>query len=116
LQETADLGGISGDFGFPFWANHAIGWRVITVRGRGWQTGRWSTGSVAASPGGGDRLASPAGAASAREIDWQFLDWRFSSVCTAGDGRPPLPTRLVAGLRILKHMHNASDEVRARSG
>jgi len=47
----------------------------------------------------------------AREIDWQFLDGRFSSVCTAGEGRPPLPTRLVAGLFILKHMHNLSDEV-----
>jgi transposase, IS5 family len=47
----------------------------------------------------------------AREIDWQFLDSRFSSVCTAGEGRPPLPTRLVAGLFILKHMHNLSDEV-----
>src|SRR5271165_7062767 len=47
----------------------------------------------------------------AREIDWQFLDRRFSSVCTAGEGRPPLPTRLVAGLLILKHMHNLADEV-----
>ena len=47
----------------------------------------------------------------AREIDWQFLDSRFSSVCTAGEGRPPLPTRLVAGLFILKHMHNLADEV-----
>jgi hypothetical protein len=46
----------------------------------------------------------------AREIDWGFLDRRFSSVCTAGDGRPPLPTRLVAGLFILKHMHSLSDE------
>ena len=33
----------------------------------------------------------------AREIDWQFLDNRFSSVCTPREGRPPLPTRLVAG-------------------
>jgi IS5 family transposase len=47
----------------------------------------------------------------AQQIDWQFLDSRFSSVCTAGDGRPPLPTRLVAGLFILKHMHNVADEV-----
>jgi IS5 family transposase len=47
----------------------------------------------------------------AQQIDWGFLDQRFSSVCTAGDGRPPLPTRLVAGLFILKHMHNLSDEV-----
>jgi transposase, IS5 family len=47
----------------------------------------------------------------AQQIDWQFLDGRFSGVCTAGDGRPPLPTRLVAGLFILKHMHNVADEV-----
>jgi IS5 family transposase len=46
----------------------------------------------------------------AQRIDWGFLDRRFSSVCTAGDGRPPLPTRLVAGLLILKHMHSLSDE------
>jgi IS5 family transposase len=25
-------------------------------------------------------------------------------------GRPPLPTRLMAGLAILKHMHDLSDE------
>jgi IS5 family transposase len=46
-----------------------------------------------------------------REIDWRFLDQRFSRVCAAGEGRPPLPTRLVAGLFILKHMPNLSDEV-----
>src|SRR5262249_39843926 len=47
----------------------------------------------------------------ARAIDWQFLDSRFASVCTAGPGQPPLPTRLVAGLFILQHMHDLSDEV-----
>jgi IS5 family transposase len=47
----------------------------------------------------------------AREIDWGFVDRRFAGVCTAGDGHPPLPTRLVAGLFILKHMHDLSDEV-----
>ncbi len=47
----------------------------------------------------------------AQEIDWDFLDGRFSSVCRAGPGQPPLPTRLVAGLLILKHMHDLSDEV-----
>src|ERR1700738_5251758 len=46
-----------------------------------------------------------------REIDWKFLDKRFAGVCTAGAGQPPLPTRLVAGLFILKHMHDLSDEV-----
>jgi IS5 family transposase len=47
----------------------------------------------------------------ARAIDWRFLDKRFAGVCTAGTGQPPLPTRLVAGLFILKHMHDLSDEV-----
>jgi len=46
----------------------------------------------------------------AGEIDWCFLDGRFGSVCAAGPGQPGLPTRLVAGLFILKHMHNLSDE------
>lgn len=46
----------------------------------------------------------------AREIDWGFLEERFRSVCRAGPGQPPLPTRLVAGLLILKHMHDLSDE------
>jgi len=46
----------------------------------------------------------------AAEIDWGFVDGRFASVCTAGAGQPPLPTRLVAGLFILKHMHSLSDE------
>jgi hypothetical protein len=47
----------------------------------------------------------------AREIDWGFLDQRFANVCAPGPGQPGLPTRLVAGLFILKHMHNLSDEV-----
>src|SRR5262245_39409571 len=41
----------------------------------------------------------------------EFLSGRFGSVCSAGPGQPPLPTRLVAGLLILKHMHALSDEV-----
>jgi IS5 family transposase len=47
----------------------------------------------------------------AGEIDWGFLDGRFRTVCLPGPGQPGLPTRLVAGLFILKHMHNLSDEV-----
>ena len=46
----------------------------------------------------------------AGEIDWSFLDQRFSAVCAPGPGQPGLPTRLVAGLFILKHMHSLSDE------
>jgi IS5 family transposase len=46
----------------------------------------------------------------AGSIDWPFLGRRFGAVCCTGPGQPPLPTRLVAGLFILKHMHNLSDE------
>src|SRR5262250_912263 len=46
----------------------------------------------------------------AGEIDWGFLDQRFARVCAPGAGQPGLPTRLVAGLFIVKHMHNLSDE------
>ncbi len=38
----------------------------------------------------------------AERIDWEFLDGRFGSVCQPGPGQPGLPTRLVAGLFILK--------------
>ena len=44
-------------------------------------------------------------------IDWKLLDERFGSVCQTGPGQPGLPTRLVAGLFILKHMHYVSDDV-----
>jgi len=46
----------------------------------------------------------------AAEINWDFLAKRFGSVCRVGPSQPPLPTRLVAGLFILKHMHNLSHE------
>jgi len=47
----------------------------------------------------------------ARAIDWRFLEERFGAVYEDGPGRPPLPTRLMAGLAILKHLHDLSDEV-----
>ena len=46
----------------------------------------------------------------AHAIDWRFLEQRFGSVYTDGPGSPPLPTRLMAGLAILKHMYDLSDE------
>lgn len=46
----------------------------------------------------------------AERIDWGFLETRWSAVYEAGPGQPPLPVRLVAGLFIIKHMHNLSDE------
>jgi transposase, IS5 family len=47
----------------------------------------------------------------ARAIDWRFLEAKFGAVYADGVGRPPLPTRLMAGLAILKHTYNLSDEV-----
>ena len=46
----------------------------------------------------------------ARTIDWRFLEEKFGTVYADGSGRPPLPTRLMAGLAILKHTYNLSDE------
>jgi transposase, IS5 family len=47
----------------------------------------------------------------ARAIDWGFLETHFGTKYTDKPGQPPLPTRLMAGLAILKHMHDLSDEV-----
>ena len=47
----------------------------------------------------------------AAAIDWRFLEEHFGAVYADAPGRPPLPTRLMAGLAILKHMHDLSDEV-----
>jgi transposase, IS5 family len=47
----------------------------------------------------------------ARTIDWRFLEGEFGAVYTDGPGSPPLPTRLMAGLSILKHTYDVSDEV-----
>jgi hypothetical protein len=44
----------------------------------------------------------------ARTIDWGFLEEKFGAVYADGSGRPPLPTRLMAGLAILKHTYNLS--------
>ena len=46
----------------------------------------------------------------ARSVDWGFLEARFGAVYSDTPGHPPLPTRLMAGLAILKHMHDLSDE------
>jgi IS5 family transposase len=47
----------------------------------------------------------------AQAIDWPVLEQRFGAVYSDGPGMPPLPTRLMAGLAILKHTFNLSDEV-----
>src|SRR5262249_32585228 len=46
----------------------------------------------------------------ARAIDWGFLEQTFGAVYTDKPGQPPLPTRLMGGLAILKHTYDLSDE------
>ena len=46
----------------------------------------------------------------AQTIDWRFLEGKFGAVYTDKPGHPPLPTRLMAGLAILKHSYDLSDE------
>src|ERR1700682_545725 len=46
-----------------------------------------------------------------RTVDWGFLEREVGGVYTDDPGRPPLPTRLMAGLAILKHTYDLSDEV-----
>lgn len=46
----------------------------------------------------------------AQTIDWPMLEERFGAVYSDGPGMPPLPTRLMAGLAILKHTFDLSDE------
>jgi len=47
----------------------------------------------------------------ARTVDWHFLAEQFGAVYSDKPGHPPLPTRLMAGLAILKHTYDLSDEV-----
>jgi transposase, IS5 family len=46
----------------------------------------------------------------AQAIDWPVLEERFGAVYSDGPGMPPLPTRLMSGLAILKHTFDLSDE------
>jgi IS5 family transposase len=46
----------------------------------------------------------------AEKIDWRFLSETLGEVYSDGPGQPPLPTRLMAGLHILKYTDDLSDE------
>ncbi len=46
----------------------------------------------------------------AQAIDWSVLEAHFGVVYSDGPGGPPLPTRLMAGLAILKHTFDLSDD------
>ena len=45
----------------------------------------------------------------AQRIDWAKLDNHFGKFYSA-NGRPGVPTRMMVGLHILKHMYALSDE------
>ena len=51
-----------------------------------------------------------------RQIDWRLIGDRLGEVYTDDPGQPPLPTRLMAGMAILKHMHDLSDDEVLRAG
>jgi IS5 family transposase len=42
----------------------------------------------------------------AKTIAWRFLEERFGAAYSDKPGHPPLPTRLMAGLAILKHTYD----------
>ena len=46
----------------------------------------------------------------ADRIDWRFLSEKMGDVYTDGPGQPPLSTRLMAGLHILKYADDLSDD------
>jgi hypothetical protein len=52
----------------------------------------------------------------ARQIDWRFLEDGFGAVCKDGPGHPPLPTRLMAGLALLKHASTSLTKLCASAG
>ena len=47
----------------------------------------------------------------AGKLDSTFLDKQLGAVYRDGPGQPTLPNRLMAGLAILKHPHDLSDEM-----
>ena len=46
----------------------------------------------------------------AQIMDWSRLEDRIRAACRPGPGQPPLASRLVAGLFVLKRIHRLSDE------
>ena len=46
----------------------------------------------------------------AKAIDWEAISREFRPMYCPDNGRPAIPTRLMAGLQLLKHTFNLSDE------
>ena len=45
-----------------------------------------------------------------KKVSWSFIEEKCGEVYADGPGMPPLPTRLMAGLAILKYTFDLSDE------
>ena len=45
-----------------------------------------------------------------KTVSWSFVEEKCGEVYADGPGMPPLPTRLMAGLAILKYTFDLSDE------
>jgi IS5 family transposase len=45
-----------------------------------------------------------------KTVSWSFIETKCGEVYAQGPGMPPLPTRLMAGLAILKYTFDLSDE------
>ena len=46
----------------------------------------------------------------AQDLNWNRLEGHIRSACRPGPGQPPLASRLIAGLFVLKRIHDLSDE------
>ena len=46
----------------------------------------------------------------AEVVSWSFIETKCGEVYSAGPGMPPLPTRLLVGLAMLKHIFDLCDE------
>ena len=46
----------------------------------------------------------------ANSVDWSLFEKSFAPLFCADSGRPPKPVCLMAGLLMLKHLRNVSDE------
>ena len=50
-----------------------------------------------------------------KTVSWSFIEAKCGEVYADGPGMPPLPTRLMAGLAILKFTFDLSDEETPRA-
>jgi hypothetical protein len=82
-------------------------WRLVSLQIRFGNSLESEAAILCSRPGLGRAVRNAAKGAMG---DWRFLEEKFGAVYTDKPGHPPLPTRLMAGLAILKNMLDLSDE------